>query len=243
MTTKTTTLALAVSMIAVLLLVHPSPAAAQVATGPDNYVGVSFGAQPQSRTVDANATTTIFDEDAEFEAEHRISNGPFFDISAGHRVTPGLIVGFSLSFFNSDGTATGTGAIPDPAFVGRPTMIAVEGSDLKRSEQAFHLQAVWFHPLTQKIDVAVSVGPSLIHVSQDFVSGAFDEDTQQVSVVADSQGGIGVGFNVGADTTYMLNSRYGVGLLLRYSWASVGLDAADVTVGGFQAGVGLRVRF
>ena len=241
--TNTTTLALGLTMTAALLVVDARPAAAQPAVAPDNYVNVSVGAQPQSRTVDANATANIFDEDAEFKAEHSIGGGVFFDISAGHRVTPDVVVGVSFSSFRSDGTATGTGEIPDPAFVDRPTVIDVTGSDLKRSEQAFHFQAVWFRPLTNKVDVALSLGPSLIHVSQDFVSGRLDEGTQEVSIVADSQGGTGFGFNVGADTTYMFNGRYGVGLLLRYSWASVGLPAADVTAGGFQVGLGLRARF
>jgi hypothetical protein len=54
-----------------------------------------------------------------------------------------------------------------------------------------------------------------------------------------------VGINLGVDVTYLVTKRFGVGGLARYTWGSADLDgAADkLTVGGFQIGGGLRVRF
>ena len=242
--TKTTTALMMMMMTAALLLAADTPAFAQTtSTGPNGFVNVSFGAQPQQRTVAASVKTTIFDEQAEFNADHEISNGPFFDISAGHMVMDTLIVGAGFSSFGSKGNASGTASIPDPLFVGRPTLVPIEGSDLERSELGFHFMAVWFRPLTKKIDLSIAGGPSIFHVSQQFVSGSVAEGTQVVTFGVDDQSGVGIGINVGGDVTYLLTPRYGIGLLLRYTWASVGLDAADVTVGGFQGGLGLRIRF
>ena len=67
--------------------------------------------------------------------------------------------------------------------------------------------------------------------------------TQDVTPAIDSQSGTGFGLNLSADTTYMLSSQLGVGVLLRYTWASVGLDSDDMTAGGFQIGGGVRYRF
>jgi hypothetical protein len=242
--TKTTTALMMMMMTAALVLAGTNPALAQTTpTGPNRFVNVSFGAQPQRRTVDAHLKTTIFEDQAEFNAEHRVSNGPFFDISAGEMVMETLIVGVGFSYFGSKGAASGTASIPDPLFRGRPSLVSIEGSDLKRTELGFHLQGVWFHPLTKKIDIALAAGPSLFRVKQQFVSGSVADGTQTVTFGVEDQSGVGIGLNAGGDVTYLLTPRYGIGLLLRYTWASVGLDAADVTAGGFQAGLGLRVRF
>jgi hypothetical protein len=47
------------------------------------------------------------------------------------------------------------------------------------------------------------------------------------------------------DVTYLVTPRYGAGVLLRYTRGSVDIEGANdsLTVGGFQIGAGLRVRF
>lgn len=244
---KTTTTVLSASTalitIAVLFFAAPSRVDAQTAAGPEYYFNATFGAQPQRRTVLGTATATIFNETAEFTADHRVGNGPFFDIAAGQRLTSSIIVGLSFSSFSSKGTAAGTASIPDPLFVGRPAIVGIQGSDLKRGEQFINLRAVWFRPLSKKIDLAVAAGPSVAHVKQQFLSGALTEGTENVVFIAEDQSGWGFGLNADADITYLLTPKYGIGLLLRYAWAKVGLDAADVTAGGFQGGLGIRVRF
>ena len=54
-----------------------------------------------------------------------------------------------------------------------------------------------------------------------------------------------MGVHFGVDLTYMVTPRFGVGGIARYSWGSADLAGAEdsVTVGGFQIGAGLRVRF
>ena len=242
MTKPTTTVLI---ILAVLFLASPSRLEAQTPSGPESYFNVTFGAQPQRRTVAATATATIFDETALFRADHRIANGAFFDIAVGRRMLlpGGLTLGFAFSSFSSDGAAGGTASIPDPLFRGRPAVRALEAGGLKRSEQSYHLQAVWFKPVSRKIDLAVALGPSLIRVSQQFASGTLDAATQTVTFGPDKESGVRTGLNAGVDFTYLLKPRYGVGLLVRYTWAKIPLAAADVTAGGFQGGLGLRLQF
>ena len=147
-------------------------------------------------------------------------------------------------YFSGEGDATGTASIPDPLVFDRHTVVPIQGSNLKRSEVGFHAQAVWFLPLARKLDVAVAVGPSMFQVSQDFLSGSAAEGATTVTYGVDRQSGLGFGVNASVDTTYLITPRYGAGLLIRYTWGKVGLGATDdVTVGGFQAGGGLRIRF
>jgi hypothetical protein len=230
-------------MIAALSLGFATPVAAQPAAVPEYYFNVTVGGQPQSRTVEAIATTELFEDTAAFTADHEIGSGVFFDIAGAQRLTDNLVVGLAVSFFSSNGSAAGTASIPDPLFRDRPTIMPIELADLRRSEQFFHFQAIWFRPVGSKMDLAVSAGPSIARVSQEFASGALQEGTGTVQIGPDKQTGWGFGVNGGVDLTYLLTPRYGIGLLLRYTWASIGLPAADVTAGGFQAGAGLRVRF
>lgn len=60
--------------------------------------------------------------------------------------------------------------------------------------------------------------------------------------------GSGIGFNGGADITWLFARRVGAGLLLRYTRASIELTASDGRTvssdgGGLQAGAGLRFAF
>src|SRR4029079_3660158 len=176
-------------------------------------------------------------------ADHWIGNGPFYDIEAGYRFSDKLTLALALSTFDSDGTASGTASIPDKTVIGKFSTVPIEARHLKRGERVAHFQGVWFRPVSRKIDVAIAAGPSLFYVTQEFVNGSAAAGSQTVTYGAVSQSGIGFGFNAGADTTYLFTPRYGVGLLLRYAWVRVGLDAADVTAGVFQGGLGLRLRF
>jgi hypothetical protein len=68
--------------------------------------------------------------------------------------------------------------------------------------------------------------------------------TQNISVGNDKQDATAIGVNVGADASYMFTPKLGAGLFVRYAGASVDFDSVeDLNVGGFQAGLGLRIRF
>jgi hypothetical protein len=106
---------------------------------------------------------------------------------------------------------------------------------------------VWMVPVTDKVDVGISFGPTIFMVKQELpdtltftepgptVTGLTKKDVNKTSA----------GINLGVDVTYLLTKKMGVGGILRYTHGSVDLDGSSdsLTVGGFQIGIGGRYRF
>jgi len=130
---------------------------------------------------------------------------------------------------------------------------------LSHSESAIHIQLSWMFPLSDKFRVAAVVGPSIFIVKQDLVSGLnlvegqplFESVTIQ-SAELQEQSKTAVALTAGGDASYFFSKQFGVGLFARYSRLSGGradvptpdgTSTVGVTAGGFQGGVGLRVRF
>ena len=135
--------------------------------------------------------------------------------------------------------------MPNPLIFDSPRTTTANVADLKHSERGVHLQVLWFFPITNQVDVSLSLGPSFISVSQDVVSTVtIPPGTQNATPVVSTEKKTGVGVNLGIDGTYLFTRNFGAGGYLRYAGASVDLPSvADLKVGGFQVGVGGRVRF
>jgi ferredoxin len=118
--------------------------------------------------------------------------------------------------------------------------------ELEHKEHGVHVNVAWWIPINDRIDIAVSVGPSFIFVSQEVAtSPVVDDGTQNVTgFVKEKQSGTAFGVNVGFDGTYLFTPRFGAGLLIRYAGGSTDLpNLKGLSVGGFQIGLGLRMRF
>jgi hypothetical protein len=234
-------------VMAMLVAAAAANANAQTQPPPANlgFVNVSFGSQPASRDVTTSQSFPLYGETATFTTVQENGSGAVFDITGGYKIRPsyGVAVGFS-NFSNTTDAALAS-SIPDPLIFDRPRAATGSVSDLKHSERGIHLQAVWFLPVTDKIDVALSAGPSFIMVSQDLVTSlAVPTGSQTGTPVVTTEKKTGIGINVGFDGAYMVTRNFGAGLFLRYAGAKVDLPAvADLSVGGFQVGAGVRVRF
>jgi hypothetical protein len=240
--TKTTTLVL----MTCLALAGASNVSAQVqpAFGTQRFVSVNVGAQPARTNLNTGATFPIHDETGSFSARHGVKNGPFVEASAGVNVWRQLSVGVGYSAFSSNSNASVTATIPDPLFYDHPgtsTQVAL----LARRERGVHLMVGWLMPVTDKIDVTLSVGPSFILVRQQIVSSVtVPVGTQTFSTNVSAETGTVKGVNVGFDGTYMFSPTFGAGLLIRYAGGTVDLPSVEgVKAGGFQAGIGARLRF
>jgi len=214
------------------------------------FLNVTFGTQPASRTVGRSQSFPVYGETATVTTTHDVGNGAVFDITGGYRFGPnlfgpnlGVAVGFSNFSNTSDSGVVAT--IPNPLVFDRPQTTTTSVSDLEHSERGIHLQAVWFVPITNQIDVALSAGPSFILVSQDIVSTvSIPPGTQNANPVVETEKKTAIGLNVGVDASYLFTRNVGAGIFLRYAGAEADLPSApDLRVGGFQFGVGARVRF
>jgi hypothetical protein len=254
-----------VVLIAAFLFANSSAATAQVPA--KAFIDVNGGAQPQSQTLDASASSPLYSETAIVNSAQGIDGGALFDISGGYRIRPAFAVGIGFSVFSKSGEGSFIASIPDPLIRNRRTTLPGSASGLKHREIGTHVMAVWLvprfaSPRFAKIDVAIFGGPSFFQLSQDVMTAAVPAGTQTVNVTSLREKGNALGGTVGINLNYMFAPRsgsapasgsaptsssalrYGIGIFLRYAGASADLPSADnVRVGGFQAGGGLRLRF
>lgn len=236
--TKTTSILL----MATALTMSAAPAAAQ--TTKNIFVDVNAGVQVASRTFVVDAFPIVYQERAIIGTSHKVGSAGLFDVSGGYRVWRDLSIGLGFSYAGGSAEAEMTAGVPHPLFHDR-RVETKQTVDVKHSEKAVHLQAIWTIPVTDKMDASFSVGPSFINASQELVTGiTVTPGTQNATPELEKQSDTAKGFNIGADLSYLLSPRYGVGGFIRYVGGSVGLPSVeDLKLGGFQFGGGARFRF
>ncbi len=225
------------------------PVAAQTMQWTDKgFVTVNGGVQVGSHDLTATQSFDLYDETATVTSSSKVKSGGLFDIGGAYRVWQNVAVGVVYSFTSSDSNATINASIPDPIRFDSPRSVQANASGLKHKENVLHLDATYMMPVTDKIDVGLSAGPSIFFVKQDVVASLpiVSEPGPTVGapvVSGDSETAVGVNF--GVDVTYLVSKKWGVGGLARYTWGSATFAGTDdsLTLGGFQIGGGLRVRF
>ena len=216
---------------AVLCLVFCALAAprayAQMKWTDKGFANINIGAQSGSHDLATTTTFVVYDEDAHVNTTQKTGGGFLFDINGGYKVWSNLVVAVGYTFMSDSTDGAVTATIPDQAVFDRPRTVNTTADNLKHSENALNFMGVWMVPVTDKIDVGISFGPT--------VTGLTTKD------ISKTAGGV----NLGVDVTYLLTKKMGVGGILRYTWGSVDLDGAtdSLTVGGFQIGLGARYRF
>jgi hypothetical protein len=242
---KSTLITLASSVA--LTLTAALPASAQMQWTDKGFVSVNFGAQAPSQSLTSVTTPDIYGEPASFASTQDVGGGAFFDIAGGYKVWRNLAVGIGITHVGSTADLTVNASIPDPLYFDRPRNVTTSVADAHHSQTAINLTGTWVMPITDKIDIGYQFGPTIFLVSQDLpgVPTITEPGPTITSLPLESEDKTTVGVHFGVDLTYMVTPRFGVGGIARYSWGSADLAGADesLTVGGFQIGAGLRVRF
>lgn len=232
------------AMITGLVLGAASMAAAQTKAPGSAFIDINVGAQTGTKTLATSSSFSLYDETATVATSQSIGSGPVFDFGGGYRIWKNLAVGLSFSAYSRTVTGSLTATVPDPIFYNKFTTVSVQSPGLKRSEFGTHVKFIYYIEVNEKVDVAISGGPSFIRVSQDVSSATIPSGTTNVSVTIANQSGTAKGGNVGADVNYKIAPKWGVGFFLRYAGGSVDLPVATgVKAGGLQAGAGARLRF
>jgi len=230
-----------------------SPAAAQSWS---ERVLISVNGAFQSTTHDASDRFE-FEKNLETgttDVDYSVQGGFVFDGGVSYRVWKNLAGGVSVSYFTRDESAGTTSSIPHPFFFQQPRIVTGDATGVKRTETAVHVQAVYLVNPGGKLRIAFSGGPTFFNLEQDLVTEAtvteaYPFDTVTFATAAKRrESGSTVTFNVGADLMWMLSRQFGIGGLVRFSPASVDLDAPgnrtiSVDGGGVYAGGGIRVLF
>lgn len=209
------------------------------------FASLEFGAQVTQRTVASSTSFPLYDETATVSTSQPVHNGPVFGGSVGYRVTPSFGLAVGVTMFNArEGESSVVASIPDLVVYNQPKTVVATATGLKHTQLGLHLQATWFQPVTDKLEIVLAAGPSLIKVSHDVATASVVTGTQNISTVSASQTGNAFGFNAGGEANYRLSSSVLAGIFVRYVAATTDLtDVPDLKVGGLQTGLGLRLRF
>jgi len=217
------------------------------------FVNGSVGAQATGDDPTFDVGRDLYQQRMGIRSGVDIGGGALWDVSAGYRVWRNLVVGLGYSQFGNDSNTTAAVSIPHPLITNQPRVGTTAGSNLDHSQRALHFVASWMIPVTDKIDVAVSTGPTIFFVKQDLITDvAFSEIGAPFTTVniggpvVSDRSETGGGFHIGADVTYLLRPRWGAGAFLRYAGGGVtfdGIDGGEVDAGGLQIGLGVRYRF
>ena len=207
-------------------------------------ISVNVGAQTGSHEIATNTSFPLYDETATITSTQKTGAGPLLDGGASYRVWNNLALGVMFSTFSRSVDGAVSATVPNPVFFNQLATVNVSTPGLKHNEIGTHIQAIYFLPVGEKLDVAIYGGPSFIHLSQDIPSATVVAGTQNTNVAVSREKGTAKGGNVGAELNYMVTKRYGAGFYMRYAGGSVDLKSVTgVKVGGFQIGGGVRVRF
>ena len=246
----------ACAVVALSVCVGVGEAAAQSMAWNDRlFANVSFGGGGRSSNLAVTSTFPIYQETATVTSTWNANPGALFDFTVGRRLYRDFGAAFNFSTNSASGDASVESSIPDPVTPVKPRTVSATVPGLEHSEKLFAFLAVYVYRATDKIDVFVMAGPVVAKVNHDAVSATLTGEsgtppnqtpqlTYNTTTVSDSVWG----FQIGVDVRYMLTPRFGVGGFLRSNLAAGDLaddsiDSFKVDLGGFQAGVGLRVRF
>lgn len=232
-------------LTAAMLASQAGTAAAQGAAEPKMFASLEVGAQPTQRTVTSTGSFAVYDETATVNTSQPVHNGPVFGGSVGYRLTPAVGISAGVTVFNArTADATVSASIPDLLVYGQPASVTATTTGLAHSQLGIHLDAVWFHPVSRKLELVLSGGPSVVRVSHDVVSASVTTGTQALKTGTATETGSAFGFNAGGEGNYRIGQKALVGIFVRYVAATTDLPSVtDLKVGGLQAGLGLRLRF
>jgi hypothetical protein len=238
-----------------ILCLGAVPGSTQVLVDGEPWVGIvsaSGGVQVATKRLSQSFELTKNFEPAAITAEQADASVPFFDAGATFRITGNLGAGVAVSFLANTDDATVEASVAHPFYFDRDRTISGTVG-VEHRETAVHTNAAYLIG-TDRLALLLFGGASFFKLEQDLVTDVLYDETYpydtatfaEATVVRVSESK--VGYNVGADVTWRLSPRWGVGGLLRYSHASIpleaaGLDFATVDVGGLMAGAGIRIMF
>lgn len=224
------------------------------------YLNVNGAYMARDHSSIQRLSVPLYDETAVLEARHAGSRGVGLDAAAGVRVWSGFSVGLGVTHFRTANDVEVTGTVPNPLVRDRAREVHHRPEGFDRTDIGMHLHAAWTIRLSDRIDLALSAGPSIFQVKQDSVSGIDPRevppyDEVQVDVGRASVSKTLIGANVGADLTcHMVRSlepgalfwTVGIGVFVRWTEGTSTLTESgpeELEAGGLRAGAGLRFRF
>jgi hypothetical protein len=229
------------------------PAAAQTRAWPERiWFSVSGGVQPTVNSFDDAFDLPLNAETGKVSVAYPVKTGAILAAAGGVRVWKQLTLGLGVTRYNRGRDAAIDALLPHPFFDNQ--FRKVHGTTpVTRTETGTHLLIGWMLPLTDRVRVLISAGPSALNVRQTFVAGVEFSETYPYDTATFTRATTtnatarAAGFNAGADAFWMFSHHVGAGGLLQMTRSRVDLRNGSRTItvdaGGAQVGAGLRVVF
>ena len=238
----------------------PARAAADSRVWIDASLGAAWAGEEDYSAV---ATRQVNGQPATFQADYHLPVGVAFELGGGVLATRQFGVGVTYGTTVQEDPANLSIDIPHPILPSpNATDTGVTDRSLKRSESSVHIHGAFVSQPDDRTGFRVFGGPTYFRIQQDAVQNiVYDQQflpfdpLNEVSITGSVIERIpyheatGWGFHVGADVSWFYTQGLGIGVVGRYSRGTVevrdpltGADA-DLDVGGFQVGGGVRIRF
>lgn len=224
-------------------------------------VSINAGQQTSSTTLTQEQTFERYFEQGSFTFERLVPTAVTYDLGVTARLWRGLHAGAAMSMFDDkSGAGTVTARVPHPLQFNKPRTVTGEILNATRREVGQHIMFGWNVETDGGLEFLLFAGPSIFVTDQLVVNSLtltldkevfpFD-DVAFPPVESETLRENVMGYNAGVDMTWRVARKIGLGLLVRYSEGKqafaptrpTGAAPVDVTVGGLQAGGGLRLMF
>jgi hypothetical protein len=224
-------------------------------------IAINAGQQTSSTIVTQEQTFERYFEQGSLAFERLVPTAVIYDVGIAARLWRGLHAGAAVSVFDDkSGGGTVTARVPHPLHFNKPRTVAGEIPNATRREVGQHLMFGWNVQTAGGLEFLLFAGPSVIATDQLVVNSLtlsldrevfpFDE-LAFPPIESETLSENVLGYNAGVDMTWRFARKIGVGLLVRYSEGKKeftpsrppGATPLEVTVGGLQAGGGLRLIF
>lgn len=196
------------------------PAAAQAVEWQDRaFLDVNASVQLNGRPFTDGVALTI--------VSYPVAKGPLtLDVGGGLRVWRSLGIGAGFTKFAVEETAAVRGIDPVP---------------VQHVDSVLHVAGMWVRPLSERMDLAISGGPSFMNIQQDLVTTFAGPVVARITQRT-------IGLHASGNLTYFVTRMVGIGTTIRYLRGSADLErggGATVTTfeaTGWQVGAGARLR-
>lgn len=229
------------------------PRAAASTSAPARFqVGVDVGAQAKTSSFTDAFDVPLYQENEHISTAYPGSSGLFVSFDAHYRIWKQMTVGVGVSAFSHTGDASVNARVPHPFFDNQ--FRAIDGTaSTKRQETSVYPTVGWLVPMASHVQLALSAGPSIMSVTQQFVTAVRFSETYPYDTALFTSADVAesshtaVGVYVGADVAWMFSKNVGVGGIVQFTRATVkekvGDRSVSIDAGGVQAGGGVRFVF
>jgi hypothetical protein len=237
-----------------VLMLRPDPAAAQDRLWTERiWISVSGGVQLAGSGFDDSFELPLHTETERVNVDYPMKSGPVIDARGGYRVWRRFTVGAGVTRYSQRADARVEAQLPHPFFDNQFRDVEGTTSTL-RAETTAHVLLGWMLPLSDRMRLVLTAGPSFMNVEQTLVtdvnySETYPYDSAEFTGASTRRSSrSATGFNAGADLTWMFSRRVGAGALAQITRARARLSPGEgrsitVDAGGVQFAGGLRLFF